>query len=154
MSITLRQGLDRYYQCNPNLNQNQAMQIGYLHIPWMDLYRHDTLHVVTGYNTDLDQEMRLLGFLLTAVTWRRPWYYYLQSFGVFLETLGLAIRGKSLGPVYYSPQKIWTNYFQGVQQGRSVKLKINAYLDPETMLDRPLTELRQRYGIENHGAWD
>ncbi len=151
---TLRQGLDRYYARNPGFNRNQDLRVGYLRIPWIDLFKHDILHVVTGYGTELDQELRLIGFLLTAVTWKRPWFYYLQSFGVFLELLWQSLRGESWGKQYYKPNEVCRFYAQGVRQGLTVTQKIDAFLDPETVLDRPLDELRAIYGINNANAWD
>jgi ubiquinone biosynthesis protein Coq4 len=74
-SLTLRQGLENYYQSNPQFVRNQDIWVGWLRIPWRELQKHDIMHVVTGYNTDLEQELRLIGFLLTAVTWRRPWLF-------------------------------------------------------------------------------
>jgi ubiquinone biosynthesis protein Coq4 len=152
--LTLRQGLDRYYDRNPDFNRNQDLTVGYLRIPWIDLFKHDILHVVTGYSTALDQELRLIGFLLTAVTWKRPWFYYLQSFGVFLELLWQSFVGKSLGNKYYNPWEVFGFYVQGIRQGFTVTQKIDAFLDPETVLDRPLDELRMHYGIHNAHAWD
>jgi hypothetical protein len=101
-SLTLRQGLENYYRANPQFMRNQDIWVGWLRIPWNDLQKHDIMHVVTGYSTDLEQELRLIGFLLTAITWRRPWYFYLQSVGVFLELLWQSMRGKAFGPTYYS----------------------------------------------------
>ncbi len=94
-SLTLQQGLEHYYQANPQISRYQDIWVGWLRIPWTDLQKHDIMHVVTGYSTDLDQELRLIGFLLTALTWRRPWYFYLQSIGVFLEILWKSVRGKA-----------------------------------------------------------
>jgi hypothetical protein len=154
MEITLRQGLERYYQANPEFARDRDIWVGWLRIPWRDLQKHDIMHVVTGYSTSLDQELRLIGFLLTAVTWQRPWYFYLQSIGVFLELWWKSVRGKSFGPVYYNPQQVWHFYGQGVAQGRTVRQQIDAYLDPETVMDRELNALRAEYGIENAGTWD
>lgn len=153
-SLTLRQGLVRYYAANPGFVQNQDFWVGWVRIPWCDMQRHDIMHVVTGYSTDLDQELRLIGFLLTAITWKRPWYYYVQSIGVFLELLGRSLRSKTLGAVYYSPVQVCQLYLQGIRQGRTVRQKINAYIDPATVLDRELDSLRLEYGIANAGAWD
>jgi ubiquinone biosynthesis protein Coq4 len=153
-SLSLREGLERYYQANPNFVRNQDFYVGRLRIPWCDMLRHDIMHVVTGYSTDLDQELKLIGFLLTAVTWRRPWYYYAQSFGVFLELLWQSLRGQSLGAKYFSPLQVCRLYGQGVKQGRTVSKKIHAYLDPEAVMDRPIAALRAEYGIQNAGAWD
>jgi ubiquinone biosynthesis protein Coq4 len=151
--LTLRQGLDRYYQANPGFNREQDLWVGWLRIPWCDLFRHDVMHVVTGYSTALDQELRLIGFLLTAITWRRPWYYYLQSCGVFLELLGRSLRGKAWG-IYLTPYQVCHYYAQGVRQGWSIQPKIDAGMDPVSMLDRTLAELRSHYSIHNAGAWD
>lgn len=153
-SLTLRQGLDRYYQANPNFIQNQDIWVGNFRVPWRDLQRHDIMHVVTGYSTDLDQELQLIGFLLTALTWRRPWYYYAQSFVVFLELLWHSLRGRSWGPRYVNPLKVCKLYFKGVGQGFTVHKKIDAFIDPETVMHREIESLRQEYGIQNAGAWD
>jgi ubiquinone biosynthesis protein Coq4 len=153
-TITLSQGLDRYYQANPGFTQGKNMQIGWIHVPWEDLQRHDIMHVVTGYSTALDQELQLLGFLLTAITLRRPWYYYLQSFGVFLELLLQSLRGQAWGGKYHSPWQVCQLYRQGVAQGLRVQPKIKASLSPQTVLDRSLESLRQEYNIVNAGAWD
>jgi ubiquinone biosynthesis protein Coq4 len=153
-SLTLRQGLERYYQANPTFIRNQDIRVGRMLIPWQDLQRHDIMHVVTGYSTRLDQELRLIGFLLTSLTWKRPWYYYAQSFVVFLELLGMAVRGKTFGDRYYNPLQVCQMYWQGVQQGFTVSQKINAYIDPETVMERTLADLRAEYGIANAGAWD
>lgn len=128
--------------------------MGWIRIPWQDLQRHDIMHVVTGYSTDLDQELRLIGFLLTAVTWRRPWYYYVQSFGVFLELLGQSILGESLGSTYFNPLQVCKFYLEGVVQGGKVKKKIDAYIKAETVMEQELHSLRAEYGIQNAGFWD
>lgn len=153
-SLTLREGLKRYYEQNPQFVQNRDLYIGWFRVPWCDLQRHDIMHVVTGYSTELDQELQLIGFLLTALTWRRPWYYYAQSFVVFLELLGRSLRGKTLGNRYFNPLKICQLYTQGIRQGLSIRRKINAYIDPETVMDQELESLRCEYGIQNAGAWD
>lgn len=152
--LTLREGLEKYYQANPSFVQNQDFWVGFIRIPWRDMQRHDIMHVVTGYSTKLDEELRLIGFLLTAISWCRPWYYYLQSLGVFLELLGKSLRGKALGEIYYKPVEVCRFYWQGVLQGKKVKKKIDAYIDANTVMDCPLYLLREEYGIENAGAWD
>lgn len=148
-SLTLRQGLENYYQNNPQFARNQDIWVGWLRIPWCELQKHDIMHVVTGYSTDLDQELQLIGFLLTAITWRRPWYFYLQSIGVFLELLWKSLRGKKFGPIYHDPLQVCRFYWQGVCQGMTVRKSIDAYLDPETLMDRDLFSLRQEYGINS-----
>jgi hypothetical protein len=153
-NLTLRQGLDRYYQANPGFNQGQDLQVSFIHIPWRDLQKHDIMHVVTGYSTALDQELRLLGFLLTAITWKRPWYFYLQSIGVFLELLWQSLWGRAWGGVYHAPQQVCQFYWHGMRQGCRVRPQIKADIDPETVLDCTLASLRQTYGIDNAGAWD
>ena len=153
-SLTLQQGLERYYQANPDFVQNQDLWVGNFRIPWCDLQRHDVMHVVTGYSTELDQELQLIGFLLTALTWRRPWSYYAQSFVVFLELLWQSIRGVSWGAKYLSPLQVCQLYLKGVLQGRTVRKKINAYLDPQTVMGEDLERLRQEYGIQNASAWE
>lgn len=153
-SLTLHEGLERYYEANPDFIRNQDLQVGSMQIPWQDLQRHDIMHVVTGYSTRLDQELRLIGFLLTSLTWKRPWYYYAQSFVVFLELLGMALRGKTFGDRYYNPLQVCQMYWQGVQQGFTVRQKIDAYINPETVMHVALADLRAAYGIHNAGAWD
>jgi len=152
--ISLRAGLERYYLANPHFVQNQDLQVGRIRIPWEDMLRHDIMHVVTGYSTALDQELQLIGFLLTSITWKRPWYYYAQSFVVFLELLGMSLRGKSFSDRYYNPLHVCRLYWRGVKQGLSVHKQIDAYIDPATVMERSLRSLRQEYGIQNAGAWD
>lgn len=152
--LTLRQGLERYYEANPDFVRNQDLQVGIMQIPWCDMQRHDIMHVVTGYSTALEQELQLIGFLLTALTWKRPWYYYAQSFVVFLELLWQSIQGKAWGGIYHSPVQVCQLYRKGVKQGLALPKKINAAIDPETVLDRDLESLRSEYGIQNAGAWD
>lgn len=152
--LTLRQGLERYYGANSSLKRYQDLRVGWLYIPWVDLFKHDILHVVTGYGTGLDHELTLIGFLLTAVSWKRPWYFYLQSFGTFLELLLQSCQGKAWGDTYYAPWAVCQCYFKGVCQGFTVKKKINAYLEPNEVLDRSLSDLRDEYGIVNAGSWD
>ena len=153
---TLREGLEAYYQAHPDLVCDRDLQLGWLTIPWCDLQRHDMMHVVTGYSTALKDEMHLVGFLLTALTWRRPWTYYLQSIGVAIEVTWRACWRQSVGTetMIYSPVEIIRFYLAGVRQGLTVRHRINAYIDPETVLDRPLDDIRRDYGIENAGAWD
>lgn len=153
-SLTLRQGLENYYRANPQFVRDRDLWVGWLRIPWKDLHKHDIMHVVTGYSTDLEQELRLIGFLLTALTWRRPWYFYLQSIGVFLELLWKSLRGKAFGTAYCKPLQVCQFYWQGVCQGTTVRKQIDAYLNPETVMDRSLDSLREEYGIKNAGAWD
>ncbi|MBF2035062.1 MAG: hypothetical protein IGR92_06150 [Leptolyngbyaceae cyanobacterium T60_A2020_046] len=152
--LTLAAGLDRYYAQNPTFLRNQDLWVGWIRIPWIDLQKHDIMHVVTGYGTHLTDEMRLIGFLLTAVTWRRPWYFYVQSLGVFLEFLVKAQVRQRFGDRPISPGEIWQHYWAGVRQGSRLRKKIDAYLDPETVMARSLADLRQEYGIANAGAWD
>ncbi len=153
-SLSLREGLARYYAANPDFIQDRDMQIGPFHIPWQDLLRHDLMHVVAGYNTDLDAELQLLGFLLTALSWKRPWYYYVQSIGVFLELLWQSLTGRAWGSKYINPFQVCQLYYRGIQQGCTVKKKVNAYINPETLMDTSLNALRLEYGIDNAGAWD
>ena len=152
---TLRQGLDAYYEANPDFVRDRDLPLGWLTIPWRDLQRHDIMHVVTGYSTALKDEMHLVGFLLTALTWRRPWTYYLQSLGVAVEITWRACWRQSVvaGEMTHGPVDIVRFYLAGVQQGLTVRRRIDAYIDPATVLDRPLDDLRQDYGIENAGAW-
>jgi hypothetical protein len=107
-----------------------------------------------GYSTALEQELQLIGFLLASLTWKRPWYYYAQSFVVFLELLWQSIQGKAWGGIYHNPVQVCRLYLKGVQQGFTVHQKIDAAIDPETVLDRELESLRSEYGIQNAGAWD
>jgi len=153
-SLTLRQGLDRYYEANPDFVRDQDLWVGIMRIPWCDMQRHDIMHVVTGYSTALEQELQLIGFLLTSLTWKRPWYYYAQSFVVFLELLWQSIQGKAWGGIYHNPVQVCRLYLKGVQQGLTVHKKIDAAIDPSTVLDRDLASLRSEYGIHNAGAWD
>ena len=145
--MTLRQGLELYYQANPTFQRDRDLWVGWIRIPWADLQRHDIMHVVTGYTTDLADELQLIGFLFSSITWRRPWYYYIQSVGVFLELLGKSLIGRTFGSKYYPPNQVWRLYFQGVAQGFSVIQKIDAGIDPETVMDRSLRSLRDEYGI-------
>jgi hypothetical protein len=153
---TLRQGLQRYYQSNPDFVRDRDLQLGWLTIPWRDLQRHDIMHVVTGYSTALDDEMRLVGFLLTGLTWRRPWTYYLQSLGTAMEMFWRACWGQSVesSPMEYRPFEMLRFYWAGVRQGLRVRQPINAYLNPNTVMDQTLDSLREIYGIRNAGAWD
>lgn len=153
-TLTLREGLARYYAVNPDFIQDRDMQVGPFHIPWQDLLRHDLMHVVTGYSTDLDRELQLLGFLLTALSWKRPWYYYVQSLGVFLELLWQSLTGRAWGGKYVNPLQVCQLYYRGIKQGRTVKKKVDAYINPETLMDTSLNALRLEYGIDNAGAWD
>jgi hypothetical protein len=153
-ALTLREGLDLYYRANPTFVQNQDLWVGCFRVPWCDLFRHDIMHVMTGYGTSLNHELRLIGFLLTALTWKRPWYYYAESFIVFLELLWQSIRGISWGDVYYDPAKVCQFYIEGIRQGLTVTKKIDAYIDPQNVLYRDLASLRMEYSIQNAGAWD
>jgi ubiquinone biosynthesis protein Coq4 len=152
--LTLQEGLERYYKANPTFVQNQDLWVGWFKVPWCDMLRHDIMHVITGYGTNLDHELQLIGFLLTALTWKRPWYYYAESFVVFLELLMKSIRKMSWGPIYYNPLEVCRFYIQGVRQGFTVRTKIDAYIDPQSVLHRDLASLRAEYGIQNAGTWD
>jgi hypothetical protein len=154
--LTLRAGLQRYYAENPDFVRDRDLDLGLVRIPWPDLQRHDIMHVVTGYNTTLDDEMRLVGFLLTGLTWRRPWTYYVQNMGAFLAVLWRSCWGTAVGSatMAYGPLEIIRFYLAGIQQGLTVRQPIDAYLDPEMVMDQELAALRQRYGIRNAGAWD
>jgi len=56
--------------------------------------------------------------------------------------------------MYHNPVQVCRLYLKGVRQGFTVHQKINAAIDPETVLDRELNSLRSDYGIQNAGAWD
>ncbi len=146
-SLTLREGLANYSRANPEFVQNQDLWVGQFRVPWCDLQRHDIMHVVTGYSTDLDQELQLIGFLLTALTWKRPWYYYAQSFVVFLELLWQSLRGEAWGERYVNPIQVCWLYGKGIWQGLTIAKKIDAYMDPEQVMDRTIASLRAEYGI-------
>lgn len=146
-ALTLRAGLERYYRANPDFVQNQDLRVGKFRIPWRDLQRHDIMHVVTGYSTALDQELQLIGFLLTALTWRRPWYYYAQSFVVFLELLWQSLWGKAWGGRYINPLQVCWLYGKGIRQGLAIAKKIDAFMDPEEVMDRTIESLRIEYGL-------
>ncbi|MGF1461520.1 MAG: hypothetical protein ACFBSG_21160 [Leptolyngbyaceae cyanobacterium] len=154
--LTLRHGLQRYYHENPDFVQNQDLDLGLVRIPWRDLQRHDIMHVVTGYDTTLEDEMRLVGFILTGLTWRRPWTYYGQNIGAFLAVLWRSCWGRTVGTadMEYGPVAIWRFYCAGMRQGLSIRRPINAYLNPEAVMDQDLDSLRHHYGIRNAGAWD
>lgn len=153
---SLRQGLQKYYRNNPEFTRDRDLQLGWLRIPWQDLQRHDMMHVVTGYSTALDDEMQLVGFLLTALSWRRPWTYYVQNIGVVMEILWRSCWGQAVGAsqMQYRPIDILRFYLAGVRQGLSIRQPIDAYIDPETVMDEDIESLRQTYGIKNAGAWD
>ncbi len=153
---TLREGLELYYQNNPDFVRDRDLQLGWVRIPWQDLQRHDIMHVITGYSTALDDEMRLVGFLLTALSWRRPLTYYLQNISVLVEVLWRSLWGRTVGRarMQYRPQDIWRFYTFGLEQGLKIRPAIDAYLDPKEVLDCELENLRQIYGIKNAGAWD
>ena len=153
---TLREGLQLYYGNHPEFTRDQDLQLGWVTIPWSDLQRHDIMHVVTGYSTALDDEMRLVGFLLTALSWQRPWTYYVQNVGTFLEVLWRSCRGQAVGhaQMRYAPWDITRFYIAGIRQGLTVCQQIDAYIDPATVMDQALDRIRRTYGIENAGAWD
>ena len=155
-SQTLREGLAAYYQANPSFVRDRDLVLRWLTIPWEDLQRHDIMHVVTGYSTTLKDEMHLIGFLLTALTWRRPWTYYLQSLGSALEITWRACWRQPVGTesVTHGPIEIVHFYLVGVRQGLTVRKRIRADIDPTTVMNQPLEKLRQEYGIANAGAWD
>jgi hypothetical protein len=67
-----------------------------------------------------------LVFCLPALTWKRPWYYYAQSFVVFLELLWQSIQGKAWGGIYHNPVQVCQLYLKGVKQGLTLPKKINA----------------------------
>lgn len=146
-ALTLRAGLDHYYQANPEFVQNQDLWVGQFRVPWCDLQRHDIMHVVTGYSTDLDQELQLIGFLLTALTWHRPWYYYAQSVVVFLELLWQSLWGRTWGDRYIHPLQVCWLYGKGIRQGLAIAKKIDAFIDPQEVMDRTIESLRAEYGI-------
>lgn len=156
MSKTLRQGLEDYYRSNPEFTRDRDLQLGWLRIPWRDLQRHDIMHVITGYSTNLDDEMRLIGFIMTSLTWRRPFVYYVQNIGTLLEVLWRSLWGRAVGVevVKYAPIALLRSYVAGVRQGFTVQQRINAYINAETVMDQELDSLRQTYGIANAGAWD
>ena len=153
---TLRQGLENYYRSNPEFTRDSDLQLGWLRIPWRDLQRHDIMHIVTGYNTTIDDEMRLIGFLLTGLSWCRPWTYYVQHIGSATEIFWRSCWGQAVGnsPMPYRPLDIIRFYLTGIKQGLRVHQQIDAYIDPATAMDQDLKTLRQTYGIKNAGAWD
>jgi hypothetical protein len=54
----------------------------------------------------------------------------------------------------YKPLQVCQFYWEGVRQGTTVCKKIDAYLNPETMMERNLDSLREEYDIRNAGTWD
>ena len=152
--LTLRQGLERYYATHPEFVQNQDLLVGWVTVSWADLHKHDMMHVVTGYGTSLPEEVRLDGIFLTALTWRRPWYYYPRSLGLFLAVLWDSLRGRSIDSRYYSPLQICYFYLVGIWEGWRYRRKIDGFVDTESLLDRTLRSLQTEYGISNAGAWD
>jgi ubiquinone biosynthesis protein Coq4 len=149
--LTLRQGLEQYYRDHPDFVQNQDLLVGWVRVSWRDLQKHDMMHVVTGYGTSLPEEVRLDGIFLTALTWRRPWYYYPRSLALFLAVLGSSLKGEA-GSASCTPVSIIRFYLAGLYEGWRYRKKIDGYIDPETILERSLGSLRQEYGIEAKSA--
>ena len=54
----------------------------------------------------------------------------------------------------YRPIDILRFYLVGVRQGLNIRQPIDAYIDPDTVMDQDLDSLRQTYEIQNAGAWD
>ncbi|MGG6263197.1 hypothetical protein ACQ4M3_07945 [Leptolyngbya sp. AN03gr2] len=154
-ALTLEEGLERYYQASPDFTRNQDLYVGWFRVPWIDLWRHDIMHVITGYGVNLQDELQLIGFLLTSLTWRRPWYYYPESFVVFLVLLFNSLRGQAWESAYIPPHLVCWYYIKGIRQGFTVRKKIDAYIDPNSVMHCTLDSLREEYGIRNTSYyWD
>ncbi|MCB1842109.1 MAG: hypothetical protein KDI09_04025 [Halioglobus sp.] len=99
---------------------------------------HDFLHVLTGYDSSPFGEVALQAFTLAQK--RFP---YMSMWMSTLTTRMTYLEPETIGPVMDAITDGW-------QFGRKVGNIV--FLEYETMLDRPLVDLRREYGIDPTGS--
>lgn len=109
------------------------------------------MHVVTSYGTSLPEEVRLNGIFLTALTWRRSWYYYSRiraSSLCFSPFCGMQCEAARSSATTARPksaastsQALW----------KAGAMLASTVINIESLLDRSLRSLRSEYGICSAG---
>jgi tellurite resistance protein len=104
---------------------------------------HDLTHVLSGYGTDPEGELQVLGFHAGCRREEKDPFSFLM-FGIAEFHLGLAMspvatgsRGK-LDPVLM---------FRAIERGSKCTIDPTDGWDPWPVMEQPLDELRRRYGI-------
>lgn len=143
-SLTLKEGLNEYYESSDPIIKEYADKYGSF------LVNHDLTHVVFGLGTSLKEESMLDTWTLwaTDITWKQIYEY---SFNKDLWNLTKELVSDIGG---------WFIVLKGVFKTIPLKLKIIFIRVPkvkkkwpydnvtEQMLNKPITELREEYGIK------
>ena len=145
-TLTLRAGLDELYREAPEVAEvaRVAKEKGK---PFRD---HDLTHVIFGCDTSIDGELLLKPWILhgTDITFDELRQYATDPEVKRLKNeatalLGGDVKALALGVFYYLPLYywVWIRYVRGL-----VKKWPHSQAS-EAMLDTPLNEVRQEYGI-------
>jgi hypothetical protein len=110
------------------------------------LLPHDLTHVLGGYDTDLNSEGRVLAF---TAGYRRQ-----EMFGILIFILVQAQHGVKLTPLAeavkgrFSAPGMVTGMVEAFARGCKVNTDLMDRWNFWAVMDRPVAELRRRYGIE------
>lgn len=143
-AATLREGLNELYRHAPDVAEVSERK-------GKSFRDHDLTHVVFGCDTSLEGEILLKPWILFGTTitvdeikayQADPEVQRLNQEG--LEMMGGRLRTYSLALVYYFPLFFWI----WLRRVRKMSAKWPHSEVSEAMLDTPLEQLRQHYGIK------
>ncbi len=143
-AATLREGLNELYRHAPDVAEVSERK-------GKSFRDHDLTHVIFGCDTSLEGEILLKPWILFGTTitvdeikayQADPEVQRLNQEG--LEMMGGRLRTYSLALVYYFPLFFWI----WLRRVRKMSAKWPHSEVSEAMLDTPLEQLRQHYGIK------
>lgn len=143
-AATLREGLNELYRHAPDVAKVSERK-------GKSFRDHDLTHVIFGCDTSLEGEILLKPWILFGTTitvdeikayQADPEVQRLNQEG--LEMMGGRLRTYSLALVYYFPLFFWI----WLRRVRKMSAKWPHSEVSEAMLDTPLEQLRQHYGIK------
>lgn len=150
---TIRQGLEEYSKANPNLTDTNLLRADFA----KHLIAHDISHIVFGYDTDMDDELRL--FFFTFFVSNYKFKNYVSSYQDWLRDFDDPSVSLTLDDVTKDQSKL--SFYSSVAitllrilpevlmmwfETRGHQ-KPWLYFDFEPMLDRSVLEIRQEFDL-------
>lgn len=110
---------------------------------------HDTAHLLSGYNTDPSGEINVVAFQSAATT-RMPWLVL----GVNLTTFNSGLAYGPTALLHYEPHVgnlDPVEFVRAFDRGLRVRADLSGDFDIHEHWEIPMTELRERLGVDGHG---
>ena len=106
---------------------------------------HDLTHVLSGFNTDMDGEVNIAAFQAAMSRTSYGWEMLMEMIldyhlGLRFTTAGLVEPGRG----HFHPDEV----LRGYERGLRCKVDLIADWDYWAVMDEPVDELRDRYGID------